>query len=97
MKPSTKLAVLPLQSPTRLTSKVMNLKARSEQHTFCACKWYAIAPSFLPVSRIRSSLHFAAPSGANFGFEGTLEILDSSVVWFRNSLEELAATDEGNF
>jgi hypothetical protein len=32
------------------------------------------------VSPNPSSLHFAAASQANFGFEGTLEIYDSSVV-----------------
>ena len=35
-------------------------------------------------------------SGANFGIERTLETLDSSVVWLRNSLDELAAIGEGN-
>src|ERR1700740_513604 len=35
------------------------------------------------MSRIRSSLHSAAPSRANFGFERTLGILDSSGVALR--------------
>src|ERR1700756_138054 len=35
------------------------------------------------VSRIRSSLHSAAPSRANFGFERTLGILDCSGVALR--------------
>jgi hypothetical protein len=49
------------------------------------------------VRRTRSSHAVAAPLLANFGSERALEIHDSSVVWFRNSLEELASTNEGNF
>jgi hypothetical protein len=33
----------------------------------------------------------AARSSANFGFKRTLETHDSSVVWFKSSLDELAA------
>ncbi len=44
----------------------------------------------LLVSPIRNPLHFAAYSEADFGFEGHWKTYDSSVVWFRNPLAEVA-------